>query len=115
MYLNDLQLESLCRILVLNVEVEVAALLAGLPRLVRVEREQSEGAVLEETQLKSTRESQLTIKTEKYKERAEHTDSTATAVLCTGLAPHTQVKARTGHQVVSKKSITLSKERFFQN
>ena len=59
MYLNDLQLESLCWIFVLNVEVEVSALLAGLPRLVRVEREEGEGAVLEETQLKNTRESQL--------------------------------------------------------
>ena len=55
-YLNDLQFESLSWIFVLNVEVEVAALLARLPRLVRVEREQSEGAVLEETQLKNTSE-----------------------------------------------------------
>ena len=56
-YLNDLQLESLCWIFVLNVEVDVSALLAGLPGLVRVEGEQSEGAVLQETQLENTRES----------------------------------------------------------
>ena len=58
-YLYDLQFESLCWIFVLNVEVQVSALLARLPRLVGVEREESEGAVLEETQLKNTRESQL--------------------------------------------------------
>ena len=58
-YLNDLQFESLCWIFVLNVEVDISALLTWLPSLVRVEREQSEGAVLEETQLKNTRESQL--------------------------------------------------------
>ena len=56
-YLNDLQLESLCWIFVLNVEVDVSALLAGLPGLVRVEGEQSEGAVLQETQLENTSES----------------------------------------------------------
>ena len=55
MYLDDLQFESLCWIFVLNVEVEISALLTRLARLVRVEREQSEGAVLQETQLKNNR------------------------------------------------------------
>lgn len=51
MYLNDLEFECLGWIFVLNVEVDVSALLTRLARLVRVEGEQGEGTVLEETQL----------------------------------------------------------------